>query len=150
MRVIPGVALVCFISSLAYCAEPGGEETPRAKEAEASAGIDRLILRDLKSHELRPNAPASDNQFVRRVYLDVIDQHADSGVLITEDVVVRSSNGIQHPPLFNTPLSEGIEFDIVDERSNWLQIVLPNGQTGWIEKQDAQIVTLNRYSINTS
>ena len=72
MRVIPGVALVCFISSLAYCAEPGGEETPRAKEAEASAGIDRLILRDLKSHELRPNAPASDNQFVRRVYLDVI------------------------------------------------------------------------------
>ena len=72
MRVVPGVALVCFISSLAYCAEPGGEEAPRAKEAEASAGIDRLILRDLKSHELRPNAPASDNQFVRRVYLDVI------------------------------------------------------------------------------
>ena len=70
MRVIPGVALVCFISSLAYCAEPGGEETPRAKEA--AAGIDRLILRDLKSHDLRPNAPASDNQFVRRVYLDVI------------------------------------------------------------------------------
>lgn len=85
MRAVPGVALACFLSSLAYCTEPGGGETPRAKEVraklasrgqalkkEASAGIDRLILRDLKGHDLRPNAPASDNQFVRRVYLDVI------------------------------------------------------------------------------
>ena len=85
MRAVLGVALACFLSSLAYCTEPGGGETPRAKEVraklasrgqalkkEASDGIDRLILRDLKGHDLRPNAPASDNQFVRRVYLDVI------------------------------------------------------------------------------
>ena len=39
---------------------------------QAAGSIDGLILRDLQGHDLQPNAPASDNQFVRRVYLDVI------------------------------------------------------------------------------
>ena len=39
---------------------------------DASARIDELIGLDLKKHELQPNSPASDVQFVRRVYLDVI------------------------------------------------------------------------------
>ena len=38
----------------------------------ASARIDDIITVDLKKHELQPNPPASDIQFVRRVYLDVI------------------------------------------------------------------------------
>lgn len=39
---------------------------------EASSRIDAIIRLDLKSHQLQPNLPASDSQFVRRVYLDVI------------------------------------------------------------------------------
>ena len=39
---------------------------------EASSRIDAIIRLDLKSHQLQPNLPASDAQFVRRVYLDVI------------------------------------------------------------------------------
>ena len=39
---------------------------------DASARIDEIIGLDLKKHELQPNSPASDVQFVRRVYLDVI------------------------------------------------------------------------------
>ncbi len=38
----------------------------------ASARIDEIISVDLKKHEVQPNPPASDIQFVRRVYLDVI------------------------------------------------------------------------------
>ena len=38
----------------------------------ASARIDEIITVDLKKHEVQPNPPASDIQFVRRVYLDVI------------------------------------------------------------------------------
>ena len=38
----------------------------------ASARIDEIITVDLKKHALQPNPPASDIQFVRRVYLDVI------------------------------------------------------------------------------
>jgi hypothetical protein len=39
---------------------------------DASSRIDAIIRLDLKKHELQPNPPVSDVQFVRRVYLDVI------------------------------------------------------------------------------
>ena len=39
---------------------------------DTSSRIDAIIRLDLKKHELQPNPPASDVQFVRRVYLDVI------------------------------------------------------------------------------
>ena len=39
---------------------------------DASSRIDAIIQLDLKKHEIRPNPPASDFQFVRRVYLDAI------------------------------------------------------------------------------
>ena len=42
------------------------------KPGSPSARIDEIITVDLKKHELQPNPPASDIQFVRRVYLDVI------------------------------------------------------------------------------
>ena len=47
----------------------------------ASARIDEIINADLKKHELQPNPPASDIQFVRRVYLDVIGRIPTSGEL---------------------------------------------------------------------
>tara|TARA_Y100001960_G_scaffold330529_1_gene424797 strand:+ start:354 stop:2144 length:1791 start_codon:yes stop_codon:yes gene_type:complete len=39
---------------------------------DSSSRIDAIILLDLKKHGLKPNPPASDVQFVRRVYLDVM------------------------------------------------------------------------------
>ncbi len=76
------------------------------------------------------------------VYVDMQDQHRHLGVLIAQDVIVRSGHGENHAPIFQTPLSEGIEFELVGERADWLQIQLPDGKIGWIQKQDAQIVSL--------
>jgi len=39
---------------------------------DSSSRIDAIILLDLKKHGQKPNPPASDVQFVRRVYLDVM------------------------------------------------------------------------------
>ena len=39
---------------------------------DASSRIDAIIQLDLKKYKLKPNPPASEVQFVRRVYLDVI------------------------------------------------------------------------------
>ena len=39
---------------------------------DSSSRIDAIILLDLKKHRQKPNPPASDVQFVRRVYLDVM------------------------------------------------------------------------------
>jgi hypothetical protein len=55
------LALICATTT-AYAGQP----------TEASAQIDDIVRRDLHSHELQPNSPATDTQFVRRVYLDVI------------------------------------------------------------------------------
>ena len=41
-------------------------------QVDSSSRIDAIILLDLKKHGQKPNPPASDVQFVRRVYLDVI------------------------------------------------------------------------------
>jgi hypothetical protein len=39
---------------------------------DATARIDSLVLSDLQKHGQEPNAPATDPEFLRRVYLDVI------------------------------------------------------------------------------
>ncbi len=76
------------------------------------------------------------------VLIDMQDQRKHQGVLIAQDVIIRSGHSLSDAPLFQTPLSEGIEFELVGERTDWLQIQLPDGKIGWIKKQDAQIVSL--------
>ena len=44
MRAVLGVALVCFVTSLAYCTEPIEGETPRAEEVRANFA--RLVSED--------------------------------------------------------------------------------------------------------
>ncbi len=74
---------------------------------------------------------------------DVVDQHQDQGVLTANEAIVRKGNGVNYAPMLKDPIHEGIEFDIIEHRHDWLHIKLPNGSTGWIEKEDAQIVTLD-------
>jgi tetratricopeptide (TPR) repeat protein len=74
---------------------------------------------------------------------DIADQHKSHGVLTAKDVVIRKGHGENYAPLINDSISEGIEFDILGKRSNWLHIRLPNGQEGWINQKDAQVVSLD-------
>ncbi len=73
---------------------------------------------------------------------DIADQHQDHGVLTASEVIVRKGNGVNYAPMLKYPIHEGIEFDIIEQRPEWLHISLPNGSTGWIQEEDAQIVTL--------
>ena len=74
---------------------------------------------------------------------DIVDQRQDQGVLISNDTIVRKGNGMQYLPTLQEPLSEGVEFEIIEMRPDWLHIKLQNGSTGWIQKQDAQIVSVD-------
>lgn len=74
---------------------------------------------------------------------DIADQHTDHGVLTAKEVIVRKGNGMNYAPMFQEPLHEGIEFDILGQRSDWLHILLPNGTEGWIHGDDAKVVTLD-------
>ncbi len=59
------------------------------------------------------------------------------GVTVADGVVVRKGNGDGFEPAFAEPLSQGVEFQVVEERPGWLQIRLPDGKSGWIKSLQA-------------
>ncbi|NOT01657.1 MAG: tetratricopeptide repeat protein [Phycisphaerales bacterium] len=61
------------------------------------------------------------------------------GVLVTNDVIVRKGNGESYDPQFAAPLHEGVEFAVLERRSNWVYIELPDGSRGWIRDRDALV-----------
>ncbi|MDP7008716.1 MAG: hypothetical protein QGI78_04000 [Phycisphaerales bacterium] len=78
------------------------------------------------------------------VSIDLADTHNDEGVLVSNEVIVRKGNGDSFAPMFQEPLYEGVEFTIIEQRTDWLHILLPNGSSGWIQEVDAQVVSLDR------
>lgn len=76
------------------------------------------------------------------VYFDFKHQKQSFGVIVTEEAMVYTNHQSGSPLLLEKPLNEGQEFEVVNERTEWIRIQLPNGQTGWIQKDNAQIVAL--------
>ncbi len=79
---------------------------------------------------------------------DIADQHTDHGVLTAQEVIVRKGDGLNYAPMFQEPIQEGIEFDILGRRSDWLHIRLPNGAEGWIQQDAAHIVSLDSFLVS--
>ena len=73
-----------------------------------------------------------------------IEQHSlsthRSGVVIAESVVARQGDGDNYPKSFNEPLHAGTEFDVIEQRPDWLYIELQNGQNTWIPTQSAELI----------
>ncbi len=74
------------------------------------------------------------------VGVDIADQQTPHGVIVSDEVIVRKGNGVNYAPLFKDPIHEGIEFEILEKRPNWLHILLPNDSKGWVEEESVQIV----------
>jgi hypothetical protein len=74
----------------------------------------------------------------------IIDLRAASapgeGVVTAEEVVVRKGNGEGYDPQFEQPLTDGVEFELLEQRDEWLHIRLPDGQEGWIPLADAELI----------
>lgn len=64
------IRLILFFL-LAVC-QTGALQAADATAAAVSAKIDALVEAGYKKHNVRPNSPASDEVFARRIYLDVI------------------------------------------------------------------------------
>lgn len=62
------------------------------------------------------------------------------GVLVRSDVVLRSGNGASFEPAIEEPLSEGVEFAILEARPGWWRVRLPDGTTGWVSAEDGERV----------
>jgi hypothetical protein len=70
----------------------------------------------------------------------MVGEGVREGVLISDDVVVRKGNGLGFEPQFEQPLNSGVEFEVLDERGDWLNIELVNGKTGWIAAEQAALI----------
>jgi len=67
------------------------------------------------------------------------------GVLVAEKVTLRKGNGEYYDPQFDRPLTAGVEFRLLETREDvkgaeWLQIQLPDGKTGWVRADQAEII----------
>jgi tetratricopeptide (TPR) repeat protein len=54
------------------------------------------------------------------------------GVIVAEQVVARIGDGDSYEPRFNEPLHAGAEFALVEDRGEWRQVELADGQRCWI------------------
>jgi tetratricopeptide (TPR) repeat protein len=63
-----------------------------------------------------------------------------AGVLVTDEVIVRKGNGDGFSPQFEEPLFQGVEFVVVEDRGPWWHIELPDGQRGWVRRQEAELI----------
>ncbi|MCK6457610.1 MAG: tetratricopeptide repeat protein [Phycisphaerae bacterium] len=62
------------------------------------------------------------------------------GVLIANDVTLRKGNGVTYDAVFDHAFSEGLEFSLVEPpRGDWLHIRLPDGKSGWIRSDQAEL-----------
>jgi len=62
------------------------------------------------------------------------------GVIVVDSVVARQGDGENYAAGFKDPLHEGTEFELQEQRGNWLRIRLANGSAAWIPAQAAQII----------
>jgi len=61
-----------------------------------------------------------------------------AGVILAQDVVARTGNGVSYQPKFEEKLQPGLEFTLLERRGDWLRIRLPDEQQGWIPAHTAE------------
>jgi hypothetical protein len=67
-------------------------------------------------------------------------QQSREGVVTVPECIVRKGNGLGYEPQFAEPLAEGVEFEVLERRDEWLHIKLPDGHDGWVQQADAELI----------
>lgn len=62
------------------------------------------------------------------------------GVILAEQVTARKGDGDTYEPSFNEPLHAGTEFELLEDRGDWYQVELADGQRCWIPAAAAGLV----------
>lgn len=65
---------------------------------------------------------------------------ARPGVVTAREVVGRQGDGTAYATAWQSPLTAGLEFSLLEERDRWWKIRLADGSEGWIPATSAQLV----------
>jgi tetratricopeptide (TPR) repeat protein len=63
-----------------------------------------------------------------------------SGVIVADSVVARQGDSDNYPESFSESLHAGIEFDVIEQRPNWLHVKLSSDQDTWIPAYSAELI----------
>lgn len=63
-----------------------------------------------------------------------------AGVVIAEEAVARKGDSESYEPSFKEPLHSGTEFDVVEDRGEWLHVRLADSRTCWLPLKVAGLV----------
>jgi hypothetical protein len=61
------------------------------------------------------------------------------GVVVEKHTVARKGNAESYEPALTAALDEGVEFDLLERRGEWLWIRLAGDQEGWIPEKNAVV-----------
>jgi hypothetical protein len=68
------------------------------------------------------------------------DHNTPEGVVTTMDVIVHEGPGAEYQRQLGEPLQPGVEFTVRQRRGDWWRIELANGESGWIEARQAELI----------
>ncbi|MEL7498895.1 MAG: BatD family protein [Planctomycetota bacterium] len=74
------------------------------------------------------------------ILLNLQSQMHNPAVVMIEGVELRSSDDLSAAPIVHEPLELGSMVDVSNQRSNWVEIQLASGQSGWVPLGDVAVV----------
>ena len=64
----------------------------------------------------------------------------DTGVVIADGAVLRTSNSQTAPAASPDALAQGQELTVLAHRERWIEVKLSSGATGWLPRQDVEVI----------
>ena len=64
----------------------------------------------------------------------------DTGVVIADGAVLRTSNSQTAPAASPDALAQGQELTVLAHRERWIEVKLSSGATGWLRRQDVEVI----------
>lgn len=61
------------------------------------------------------------------------------GVVTASTATIRRGNGEAFPAQC-APVRDGTEFELIERRGRWLRVLLPDGNTGWLDSAKADLI----------
>jgi len=76
----------------------------------------------------------------------VANRHAGKeGVVIVSEIYGRKGPAYSYSTAFHEPLHDGLEFQIVEQRSGWSLVELADGRVCWIPTSETQVIENSRW-----